>query len=157
MSAGSRSRSRVVFSSACSALALLAAGCGSGESEPARPLLPEQVGSALAARTDAVADALEAGDVERARAEADRLRQAVTRAVDAGRVPAELQEPLSSAVNELLASIPTPSPPPPPPPPPPVVSEEDGKEEEKEDKGKEDKGKDEGKGKEKDDGKKDDD
>ena len=61
---GSRRRWRVVCSSVCSALALVAAGCGGGaEPEVAAPSLPAALGNELAARADAVADALPPSDV----------------------------------------------------------------------------------------------
>jgi hypothetical protein len=92
-------------------LGLLAlAGCGGDERDA--PVLPSRLGAALAARAEHVAADLRAGDNEGARAEAFALRDAVSGAINAGRVPAELEEHLRSPANALVAAIPPPSPPP---------------------------------------------
>lgn len=84
-------------------LLLVAAGCGGGE-ESASPL-PAPVANELAARSDAVAERLEAGDACGARAEADALQAAAIDAVNDGRVPARYQEELVSSVGALATSV----------------------------------------------------
>jgi hypothetical protein len=103
-------------------LALLAlvvgtAGCG-GSSDAAPPRLPREVASALAARSDAIARTLDAGDPCRAAVQARALRSRTIAAVNARRIPRDYQEELLGAVQELVASTEeacsaTPSPPPP--------------------------------------------
>ena len=110
-------------------LAAAAAGCGGSEPVPP-PSLPAALAADLAARSDAVAQRLEAGDGCGARAEADALQADAIAAVNAGRVPARYQEELVSSVAVLVASVECV--------PPPVADEDD------------DEGKDRGKGKGKD-------
>ena len=83
---------------------LAAAGCGSGEPQPA-PRLPAEVAAALAARSDAVAQRLEQGDACGARAEAEALQSDTITAVNTGRVPARYQEELVSSTAALIAAI----------------------------------------------------
>lgn len=92
---------------------LCLAGCGNeGERRAApRPALPRSVAVALAGRSDAVAQALDAGDSCRALAIAEDLRQRTIAAINAHRVPRPLQEPLQGSVNDLVARIPACSPP----------------------------------------------
>jgi len=85
-------------------LAAVAAGCGGGEPS-STPLLPAQVADALAARSDAVAQRLEAGDTCGARAEAESLHTDTIAAVNAGSIPARYQEELVSSVAVLVASV----------------------------------------------------
>lgn len=59
----------------------------------------------LAARSDAVADRLEAGDECAARAEAEALQAATIAAVNDRRVPRRYQEELLGSVNALVESI----------------------------------------------------
>jgi hypothetical protein len=61
-----------------------------------------------------VADALEAGDTEAAKAAAEKLRQDFIAAVNAGQVPPELQEELGHAVQLLAEDVAATAPPPPP-------------------------------------------
>ena len=70
-----------------------------------QPRLPRPVAEALAERSDAVAQALDAGDSCLALALARDLQQRSIGAVNAGHVAASLQEPLQSAVNQLTARI----------------------------------------------------
>lgn len=128
-----RSRSRLVSRTASSAVLLLvAAACGGGESS-AEPALPRDVGARLAAQTDAVADALAAGDACTAKERAEKLRRTAGAAIDAGRIDPALRRELRRASRELVARIscaPPPSPPPPPEPtpapqPPPPDEEEE--------------------------------
>jgi hypothetical protein len=59
----------------------------------------------LASQSEAVADALAAGDTEAAKAAAEQLRNDVTAAVNAGQVPPEFQEELTGAVNVLAEDV----------------------------------------------------
>ena len=83
------------------------AGCGSG-SEPRvapQPKLPAQVASALALRSDAVAQALSGGDECRALTLAQQLQRETIAAINAGRVPGAFQEQLGSTVGDLVSRI----------------------------------------------------
>lgn len=132
---------RLGSSTACSALALLAAGCGGDGSESA--MLPADVGTSLAAETAEVEDALAASDYGAAREQALDLRNRINAAIDAGEIPDSLQQPLLAAVNRLIESIPKDEPPPEPE----QEDEEEKEDEAKDEDDKEDKGKDKGKGK----------
>jgi hypothetical protein len=90
---------------------LVVAGCGGGEREAA-PVLPNKLGTALAARADRVAAELRGGNPEGARAQARALQTAVKTAINAGRVPPELAEHLLGAANALAEAIPPPPRPP---------------------------------------------
>ena len=90
------------------AVALFLAGCGSGGQRHVvapQPKLPRPVAEGLAQRSDAVAQALDAGDSCLALVLARDLQQRSIGAVNAGQVAASLQEPLQSAVNQLAARI----------------------------------------------------
>jgi hypothetical protein len=89
-------------------------------------VLPRPVAEQLAAQSESVADALAAGDTEAAAAEAEKLRNDVIAAVNAGQVPPELQEELTTAVNVLAEDVAATAPPPPPT----TTGETDGEEEE---------------------------
>jgi hypothetical protein len=98
------------------AVALAASGCGGGErsadtTAPPRPTLPRNVAEDLAARSDAVADALDAGDVCTAAVRADELRDATITAINNGQVPQEFQEDLQARANELVNTVNCPPPP----------------------------------------------
>ena len=98
------------------AVALAASGCGSGErsadtTAPPRPARPRNVAEDLAARSDAVADALDAGDVCTAAVRADELRGATITAINNGQVPQEFQEDLQARANELVNTVNCPPPP----------------------------------------------
>lgn len=88
-------------------LVLGLAGCGGTprSAEPPPPRLPRAVATPLAQRSDAIAVALAAGDSCRAAALAHQLQQETIDAINAGRVPAALQEPLSGSVNDLAGRI----------------------------------------------------
>ncbi len=92
---------------------------------PPPPTLSHSLGSTLAARSDAVASALAAGDSCRALALARRLQQQTIAAINDGRVAAGLQEQLSSAVNALVARVQCVPPPAPPQPTPQVEPRHD--------------------------------
>jgi hypothetical protein len=87
--------------------ALVLAGCGSGEQRRAapQPKLPRAVAMELAARSDRVAAALDAGDRCGARVEAERLQRDAIRLINDRRVPGPFQEHLGAAVNDLVSRI----------------------------------------------------
>ena len=99
-------KTRTLLRSGALALAcvLLAAGCGGEEAAPA-PRLPGALAERLAARSDAVADRLAAGDGCAARAEAQALQAEAIEAVNGRRVPRAFQEPLLGSVTALAESI----------------------------------------------------
>ena len=91
------------------------AGCGghTRQAAPPRPKLPAALASQLAARSDAVAAKLDAGDGCGALEEARGLQQEAIAAINGGRVPAAFQEDLLATANDLVARITcTPAPPP---------------------------------------------
>jgi hypothetical protein len=92
---------------ASGAAALCLGGCGDSPAEHAArpPTFPRPLGISLAASSDAVADALAAGDSCRAATLATRLQQETIAAINSGRVAATLQEPLSTGVNDLVARV----------------------------------------------------
>jgi hypothetical protein len=97
-------------------VALAASGCGGGErsaqtTAPPRPTLPRTVAEDLAARSDAVAEALDAGDVCTAAGRADELLDATITAINNGHVPQEFQEDLQARANELVNTVNCPPPP----------------------------------------------
>ncbi|HSC73498.1 MAG TPA: hypothetical protein VLB89_04975 [Gaiellaceae bacterium] len=94
------------------ALCLSACG-GAKQSAPPPPALSHSLGASLAARSDAVASALAAGDSCRARTLARQLQQRTIAAINEGHVAAGLQEQLLSAVNALVAGVQCVPPPPP--------------------------------------------
>ena len=87
--------------------ALCLAGCGSGSKQRAapQPKLPAAVASALASRSDEVAQALARGDDCRALSLAQRLQRETIAAINAGRVSAVFQEHLGSTVGDLVSRI----------------------------------------------------
>jgi hypothetical protein len=96
-------------------VALVVGGCGAGtpkETPPKPPRLPRALAHDWAAKADAVASALAAGDGCTARTRAAALQQQVIAAVNERRVPRRLLEPLMSGVNALASQI-TCTPPPP--------------------------------------------
>jgi len=117
-------------------LVALLAACGGAEAEA--PTLPRPLAASLAERAEAVAEALEAGDLAAARRRADALLAQAIAAVNDGRVPPALAEPLLASVNALAASIPAPAPAQP------AVEDEDDEDDEERGQGK---GKKRGKGK----------
>lgn len=89
-------------------VASLLAGCGGGArraQRPPAPRLPHALAQAWSREASSVAAALAADDGCAAAARAGRLRTEVIAAVNAGRVPRPLLEPLTSAVNQLPARI----------------------------------------------------
>jgi len=110
VSGDSPKRWRIVSSTACSAALLVAAGCG-GSTQQAQPSqLPASLGRSLTDRTAKITAELGSGDPASAHRDALALRAAVVAAIDAGRVPTSLQEPLLAGANRLLAAIELPPP-----------------------------------------------
>ena len=89
------------------AAALCLAGCGGGSEHRAapQPRLPASVASALASRSDEVAQALAGGNQCRALSLAQQLQRETISAINAGRVPGAFQEQLGSTVGDLLSRI----------------------------------------------------
>jgi hypothetical protein len=87
------------------ALAALLGACGGGADAQA-PELPPALAASLAQRAEGVAEALDAGNPAVARRRADALLEQAIAAVNDGRVPPALAEPLLASVNALAASIP---------------------------------------------------
>jgi hypothetical protein len=102
-----KTRTRVPELGAALAVALCLAGCGSGSERRAapQPKLPAPVASALASRSDEVAQALAGGDHCQALTLAQQLQQETIAAINAGRVPGAFQEQLSSTVGDLVSRI----------------------------------------------------
>jgi hypothetical protein len=87
-------------------LAAVLAGCGGGgDANSKEPTLPRPLAERLAAQSEAVADALAAGEAQSAAARAAKLRDEAIAAIDDGRVPPELQEELGTAVNLLAEDV----------------------------------------------------
>ena len=91
------------------ALALALAGCGESRRR-AEPRLPAPVAADLATYAEDAAAFAAAGDPCAAREQAVALQRATIAAINAHRVPAELQEPLQGAVNDLLHRLTCPPP-----------------------------------------------
>jgi hypothetical protein len=88
------------------ALALAASACGGEDAAPPpRPTLAPPVADRLAAQSEAIAEALDAGDVCTAAVRADELQDETLRAINAGQVPPAFQEDLTSRVNELVNTV----------------------------------------------------
>ena len=102
-----KTRTRRLELGAALAAALCLAGCGAGAERRAapQPKLPRPVAVELAQTSDAVADALEAGDDCTALALAQQLQQQTIAAMNDRRVPGPLQEPLQATVNDLAGRI----------------------------------------------------
>jgi hypothetical protein len=97
--------------------AVLIAGCGGGARRaqpPPAPRLPHALARSWSREANAIAAALAVNDGCAAEQRAGQLRAEVIGAINAGRVPLPLLEPLTSAVNALPARI-TCTPPAPPP------------------------------------------
>ena len=86
--------------------ALASTSCGgSSQSSADEAGLPRAVASDLAERSEAIAAALDAGDVCGAATLADELRDAVDAAVAAGRIPPEFQGELEDTAVELQNGV----------------------------------------------------
>jgi hypothetical protein len=90
-------------------VALAACGGGDGASDEtataAAPTLPRALAEELALASDDVADLIEAGDGCAASERAAELRERTLAAVESGDVPAELEDPLVTAVEALATEI----------------------------------------------------
>ena len=90
-------------------VALAACGGGDGASDEtataAAPTLPRALAEELALASDDVADLIEAGDGCAASERAAELRERTLAAVKSGEVPAELEDPLVTAVEALATEI----------------------------------------------------
>ena len=91
-------------------LVLALAACGGESRRRAEPRLPAPVASDLATYAENAAAFAAAGDPCAAREQAVALQGATIAAINAHRVPAELQEPLQGAVNDLLQRLTCPPP-----------------------------------------------
>lgn len=102
-----KTRTRRPELGAALAVALCLAGCGSGSEHRVapQPKLPAPVASALASRSDEVAQALAGGDHCRALSLARQLQQETIAAINSGRVPGAFQEQLASTVGDLVSRI----------------------------------------------------
>jgi hypothetical protein len=107
---GTRRRDRA---SLLAVAALLFGGCGGGtEAEPPpRPAIERATAEALAATSDSIADALDAGDVCTAAGRADDLNAQVIEAINAKKIPPAFQEDVLSRAQELVNSVNCPPPP----------------------------------------------
>lgn len=84
------------------AFTLALAGCGGGtQTETGSSAIPRSVADRLAARSEAIAAAWDAGDTCGAATKADDLKDAAEQAIAAGEVPAAYQDDLESAVVNL--------------------------------------------------------
>jgi hypothetical protein len=90
-------------------VALAACGGGDGASDEtataAAPTLPRALAEELALASDDVAALIEAGDGCAASERAAELRERTLAAVESGDVPAELEDPLVTAVEALATEI----------------------------------------------------
>jgi hypothetical protein len=102
-----KTRTRRPELGAALAAAFCLAGCGSGSEHRVapQPKLPAPIASALASRSDEIAQALAGGDQCRALSLAQQLQQETISAINAGRVPGAFQEQLGSTVGDLLSRI----------------------------------------------------
>ena len=119
-----KTRTRPLEVGAAALAALFLSACGGEARRSPPPTLQRAVARTLAARSDAVAAALEAGDSCRALTLARQLQRETIAAINGGRVTAAFQEELSSAVNDLTARV-TCAPPAAPAAPPPVTTTAD--------------------------------
>ena len=102
-----KTRTRRPELGAALAVALCLAGCGSGSEHRVapQPKLPAPVASALASRSDEVAQALAGSDHCRALSLARQLQRETIAAINSGRVPGAFQEQLGSTVGDLVSRI----------------------------------------------------
>jgi hypothetical protein len=98
-----RALTACVLAAAAAAWAL--AGCGGEEGAPPRPAIEARLAADLAARSEAVASALESGDVCTAAVRADELVAAVDDAVARGRIPHALRERLTTTAIGLQNEV----------------------------------------------------
>lgn len=88
------------------AIVATAAGCGTAHrAAPPPPKLPHDLAAQLATLSDQVAAQVDGGDACAAFAAATQLDARTIAAIESGRVPAALQQPLRSATDDLAGSI----------------------------------------------------
>jgi hypothetical protein len=86
--------------------ALVAPACGgSEETAPTEPRLPRALAETLAAKSDAVAAHLDAGDSCSAAEEAASLHETALAAIEDGKVPRAFEAELEANVTELASRI----------------------------------------------------
>ena len=84
------------------ALTLALAGCGGGtQTQTDSSAIPRSVADRLAAQSEAIVAAWDAGDTCGAATKADDLKDAAEQAIAAGEIPAAYQDDLESAVVNL--------------------------------------------------------
>jgi hypothetical protein len=92
------------------ALVLGASACGSGSGDTSSTI-PSSVANRLAAQSESIAAALDAGDECEAAQQADDLRHAADEAIAKGSIPAAYQSDLEAAVTSLQNTVNCPPPP----------------------------------------------
>ena len=92
---------RPAIAFAALALVLALAGCGGASGEPESSVIPSSVASRLAAQSESIAAAWEAGDHCGAAKQADDLKHAADEAIAAGEIPAAYLDDLEAAVVNL--------------------------------------------------------
>jgi hypothetical protein len=92
---------RPVIALAALALVLALAGCGGATSSTESSAIPSSVANRLAAQSESIAAAWEAGDHCGAAKQADDLKHAADAAIAAGEIPAAYQDDLAAAVVNL--------------------------------------------------------
>ena len=102
-------RSAVLFAMS----AVTVAGCGGAHrATPHPPKLPRELAAQLATLSDSVAAQLESGNDCGALAVARQLDTQTAAAIDGGRVPVSMRQPLRRAADDLVAGIQCTRPPP---------------------------------------------
>ena len=92
---------RPAIAFAALALVLALAGCGGTSGESGSSVISSSVASRLAAQSESIAAAWEAGDHCGAAKQADDLKHAADEAIAAGEIPAAYQDDLEAAVVNL--------------------------------------------------------
>jgi hypothetical protein len=92
---------RPAIAFAALALVLALAGCGGTSGESGSSVISSSVASRLAAQSESIAAAWEAGDHCGAAKQADDLKHAADEAIAAGEIPAAYQDELEAAVVNL--------------------------------------------------------
>jgi len=106
-------RMRLFIGVAALAVVLGAVGCGSGSGSSqgdTTAAIPSSVASDLAAQSESIASALDAGDECGAAQQADDLRNAADEAIASGAIPTAYQSDLRTAVTSLQNLVNCPSP-----------------------------------------------